>query len=66
MAKTLRAQGHEEQALVPLQQAKKLDPVSPQISLYLASAYRSLRRTEDMRKEMAEYERLKSSQTNWP
>jgi len=66
LAKALRAQGHEEQALVPLLQARKLDPVSPQISLYLASAYRSLHRTDDMRKEMAEYERLKSGQANWP
>ena len=66
LAKSLRAQGRDEQALVPLQQAKKLDPVSPQISLYLASAYRNLHRIDDMRKEMAEYERLKSSQANWP
>jgi tetratricopeptide (TPR) repeat protein len=66
LAKVLRAQGHEEQALAPLLQAKKLDPVSPQISLYLASAYRSLHRTEEMRKEMSEYERLKSGQANWP
>jgi len=66
LAKVLRAQGHEEQALAPLLQAKKLDPVSPQISLYLASSYRSLHLTEEMRKEMAEYERLKSGQANWP
>ncbi|HKW19612.1 MAG TPA: tetratricopeptide repeat protein [Terriglobales bacterium] len=66
LAKCLRAQGHDEQAIVPLRRARELDPVSPQISLYLASAYRNLHRIDDMRKEMAEYEQLKSSQANWP
>jgi Flp pilus assembly protein TadD len=66
LAKSLRAQGRDEQALVPLRQARQLDPVSPQISLYLASAYRNLHRIDEMRTEMAEYERLKSSQANWP
>jgi len=66
LAETLRAQGRDEPALMAFLEAKRLDPVSPKIRLYLVNEYRSLGRIEDMRREQAEYERLKSEQQNWP
>ena len=66
LAKTLREQGDNEGALVALLQAEKLDPVSPAIRLYLVNAYRALGRIEDMRRENAEYDRLKREQGTWP
>jgi tetratricopeptide (TPR) repeat protein len=66
LAQTLRAKGDDEGALAAYLQAKKLDPSSPKVSYYLVSAYRALGRIEDMRREQAEYERLKSEQPNWP
>ena len=47
-------------------QAQQLDSVSPKIRLYLVNAYRALGRVDDMRREQAEYERLKAAQPNWP
>ena len=66
LAKTLRSQGDDHGALAAYLAAERLDPVSPAIRLYLVNAYRSLDRLEDMRKEMAEYDRLKAEQANWP
>lgn len=66
LAKALHAKGDEAGALAAYLKAKQLDPVSPQISLYIVNTYRSLDRIDDMRKEMAEYDRLKSAQPNWP
>jgi len=66
LAKALHAKGEEKGALAAYLKAKQLDPVSPQISLYIVNTYRALDRIEDMRKEMAEYDRLKSAQPNWP
>jgi tetratricopeptide (TPR) repeat protein len=66
LAKALRAQGKNESALAALLAAQRLDPVSPVIRLYLVNAYRALGRLEDMRRENAEYGRLKAEQANWP
>lgn len=66
LAKTLRMQGQNEGALSAFLAAERLDPISPPIRLYLVNAYRTLRRFEDMRREMAEYDRLKTEQANWP
>lgn len=66
LAKTLRTQGDNLGALAAFLAAEKLDPVSPAIRLYVVGAYRTLHRIEDVRKEMAEYERLKAEQANWP
>jgi len=66
LAKALHAKGDDAGALAAYLKAKQLDPVSPQISLYIVNTYRALDRIDDMRKEMAEYDRLKSAQPNWP
>jgi tetratricopeptide (TPR) repeat protein len=66
LAKTLRAQGDAEGALAAYLIAERLDPVSPVIRLYLVNTYRALQRVQDMRRENAEYERLKTAQANWP
>ena len=66
LAKTLRTQGDDHGALAAYLAAERLDPVSPAIRLYLVNAYRALGRLEDMRREKAEYDRLKAEQTNWP
>jgi tetratricopeptide (TPR) repeat protein len=66
LAKVLRAQGKDESALPALLEAKRLDPVSPQIRLYLVNTYRALHRPEEMRREMDEYDKLKTQQANWP
>jgi tetratricopeptide (TPR) repeat protein len=66
LAQVLRAKSDDEGALAAYLEAKRLDPDSPKIRYYLVSAYRALGRIEDMRREQAEYERLKSEQANWP
>lgn len=66
LAKALRAQGDNQGALAAFLAAERLDPVSPAIRLFLVSAYRALDRIADMRRENAEYERLKKEQANWP
>jgi predicted Zn-dependent protease len=66
LAEVLRAQGDDQHALIAYLAAKQLDPTSPRVRLYLANAYRALGRVEDMRREEAEYARLKTEQTNWP
>jgi tetratricopeptide (TPR) repeat protein len=66
LAKALHAKGDEKGALAAYLKAKELDPISPQIRLYIVNTYRALDRIADMRSEMAEYERLKSAQQNWP
>lgn len=66
LAKTLRARDDNEGALAAFLEAKRLDPVTPQIRLLLVSVYRSLGRLEDMRREQADYDRLTSEQANWP
>ena len=66
LAETLRAQGNDQQALAAYLEAKRLDPVSPKIRLYLVNTYRALGRVDDMRREQAEWDRLKNSQPNWP
>ena len=66
LAKALRAQGDNEGALTAFLAAERLDPVSPSIRLYIVNAYRALNRIDDMRRETAEYERLKAEQGTWP
>jgi len=66
LAEVLRAQGDDEHALAGYLVAKRLDPTSPKIRLYLVNAYRALGRVEDMRREEADYARLKTAQPNWP
>jgi len=66
LAETLQNQGNDEGALSAFLEAERLDPVSPKIRLYLVNAYRALGRLEDMRREKAEYDRLRSEQRNWP
>ena len=66
LAETLRTQGDEEAALSAFEEAKRLDPLSPKIRFYILTAYRSLGRLEEMRREQSEYDRLKAEQANWP
>jgi tetratricopeptide (TPR) repeat protein len=66
LAKALRTQGENEGALAAYLAAEHLDPVSPVIRLYLVNTYRTLGRFEDMQREKAEYDRLKTEQANWP
>jgi tetratricopeptide (TPR) repeat protein len=66
LAKTLRTQGDNGGALAALLAAKRLDPVSPAIRLQIVNEYRALGRIEEMRRENAEYTRLKAEQANWP
>ena len=65
-AKALQSRGDREGALAAYLAAEHLDPVSPVIRLYLVNTYRALGRIEEMRKEKAEYDRLKAEQANWP
>jgi tetratricopeptide (TPR) repeat protein len=66
LAKALRTQGDNEGALAALLAAERLDPVSPAIRLQIVNEYRALGRIEEMRRENAEYTRLKAEQSNWP
>ena len=66
LAKTLQNQGDRQGALAAYLVAKRLDPVSPVIRLYIVNTYRALGRIEDLQREKAEYDRLKSEQANWP
>ena len=66
LAKALQNRGDREGALAAYLAAKRLDPVSPVIRLYIVNAYRALGRIEDLQREKAEYDRLKTEQANWP
>jgi tetratricopeptide (TPR) repeat protein len=66
LAKALRAKGDNEGALAAFLVAERLDPVSPSIRLLIVNTYRALNRIDDMRRENAEYERLKAEQGTWP
>lgn len=66
LAKTLHSQGNERSALDAYLTAKRLDPVSPVIRLYIVNTYRALGRIDEMQREKAEYDRLKAEQANWP
>ena len=66
LADSLRSQSNDEAALAAFLEAKRLDPLSPKIRLFLVNAYRALGRVDDMRREQAEYDRLKAEQPNWP
>ncbi len=66
LAKALKAQGDNKESLTAYLEAERLDPVSPAIRLQIVNLYRALDRVDDMRREMAEYERLKSQEANWP
>jgi tetratricopeptide (TPR) repeat protein len=66
LGKALRAQGDGKGSLAAFLAAERLDPVTPDIRLYLMTAYRGLGMVEEMRKEQAEYARLKAEQKNWP
>lgn len=66
LAKALQSRGDRQGALVAYLAAKRLDPVSPVIRLYIVNTYRALGRIEDLQREKAEYDRLKAEQANWP
>jgi tetratricopeptide (TPR) repeat protein len=66
LGEALRASGDDEHALAAYLAAERLDSESPKIRLYLANAYRALGRTDDVRREQAEYRRLEGEQQNWP
>jgi len=66
LAEALRAGGDDQKALSPYLEAERLDPSSPRVRLYLVNVYRALGRASDMRREQAEYNRLKAEQPNWP
>jgi tetratricopeptide (TPR) repeat protein len=66
LAKTLRTRGDDQGALTAYLAAERLDPISPTIRLQIVNAYRALGRIEDMKRENAEYNRLKAEQANWP
>lgn len=66
LAKALQNRGDRQGALAAYLVAKRLDPVSPVIRLYIVNTYRALGRIEDLQREKAEYDRLKAEQANWP
>jgi len=66
LAKTLQNRGDRQGALAAYLAAERLDPVSPVIRLYIVNTYRALGRIQDMEREKAEYDRLKTEQANWP
>jgi tetratricopeptide (TPR) repeat protein len=66
LAKALQNRGDREGALAAYLAAKRLDPVSPVIRLYIVNTYRALGRIEEMQREKAEYDHLKAEQANWP
>jgi tetratricopeptide (TPR) repeat protein len=66
LGQVYQAQGKDQLALVPFSEAKRIDPVSPTVRMYLVNTYRALGRVEDMKRELAEYKRLKADQPNWP
>lgn len=66
LGEALRAGGDDEHALTAYLAAERLDPISPKVRLYIANTYRALGRGDEMRREQAEYSRLKSEQPNWP
>lgn len=66
LAKALQNRGDREGALAAYLAAKRLDPVSPVIRLYIVNTYRALGRIDDLQREKAEYDRLKAEQANWP
>ncbi|HET9802425.1 MAG TPA: tetratricopeptide repeat protein [Candidatus Acidoferrum sp.] len=66
LAKALKAKGDNPGSLTAYLAAERLDPVSPAIRLQIVNLYRALDRVDDMRREMADYERLKTQEANWP
>lgn len=66
LAKALKAKEDNQGALAAYLLAERLDPVSPAIRLQIVNLYRALDRVDDMRHEMAEYDRLKTQEANWP
>ena len=66
LGRALTASGDDEGALAAFLAAKKLDPVSPQVRLFLTGSYRALGRVEQMRLEQAEHDRLKAETSRWP
>ena len=66
LGKALQARGDLKGALAAFLEAKRLDPITPDIRLYLVTVYRQLGTVGPMRKEQSEYERLKTEQKNWP
>jgi tetratricopeptide (TPR) repeat protein len=66
LGQTFRARGDDRNALAPFLEARRLDSVSPNVRLYLVNTYRALGRVDEMRREQAEYDRLKMEQHNWP
>jgi tetratricopeptide (TPR) repeat protein len=66
LGKALRARGDAKAALAAFLEAERLDPITPDIRLYLVTAYRGLGMLDQMRKEEAAYQRLKAEQKNWP
>jgi len=66
LGRVLRAKGDHPAALRAFLEAKRLDTLSPEVRLYLATEYRALGMREDMRREQAEHDWLKAEQPNWP
>ena len=66
LGRALRAREDHPGALQAFLAAKRLDPVSPEIRLYVVNEYRALGRLPDMRSEQVEYDRLKAELKNWP
>jgi tetratricopeptide (TPR) repeat protein len=66
LGRVLRERGDHDGALAAFLAAKRLDPVSPAVRPYLITEYRALGRMDDMRREQADYDLLKSAQKNWP
>ncbi|MDR3718024.1 MAG: tetratricopeptide repeat protein [Bryobacteraceae bacterium] len=66
LGRALSASGDDEGALAAFLAARKLDGGSAQIRLLLAGSLRVLGRTEEMRREQAEYDRLKAQSSRWP
>lgn len=66
LAKVLQNRGDLQGALAAYLAAKRLDPVSPVIRLYIVNTYRALGRIKDLQREKAEYDHLKAEQANWP
>jgi tetratricopeptide (TPR) repeat protein len=59
LAKTLMAMNQQEKALTLLEDAARLDPFNATTRYHLATVYRGLGRTDDSKRELAEFRRLK-------
>jgi Flp pilus assembly protein TadD len=64
MGKALMSQHHPEKALSYLERAVKIEPFNPASHYRLGVLYRQLGRPEDAKRELAQFEKLKTMKNN--